>query len=101
LKEEVELKNESGRIIVKSALASRLVAALSGLEDALLNITDEHHRLRPDTVDVVKNRAPYLIDSWTEPQGEVYTLANNLHDVYRARTFLERAIALGRDVELD
>ena len=101
MKEDVEHDDSEEPIIVTPALAARIVAALAGLPDALLRITDRYHRLRPDTVSEVMQKAPYLVDSWDEPSGPVYTLANHLHDVGRAQAFLERAIELGRDVELD
>jgi hypothetical protein len=101
LKEEVEHDRFGEPVIVTPALAARIVAILKPLPDALLAITDQHHRLRPDKVEEVMEKAAYLVDSWQEPSGTVYTLANHLDDVYRAREFLARAAELGRDVELE
>jgi hypothetical protein len=101
LQEEVEHDRSSGPIIVTPALAARIVANLAALPDALLSITDQYYRLRPDKVAEVLEKASRLVDSWQEPSGTVYTLANDLHDVYRARKFLARAVELGRDIEVE
>jgi hypothetical protein len=101
LKEEVEHDDFDEPIIVTPALATRIVALLAPLPDALLAITDRHQRLRPEKVSEVLEKASYLVDSWQEASGTVYTLANHLDDVYRVRKFLDRAIDLGRNVKLE
>lgn len=101
LLEKVEHDRSDGPIIITPTLAAHIVAILAALPGALLGITDQHYRLRPDKVEEVLEKASYLVDSWQEPSGVVYTLENHLDDVYRARKFLARAVELGRDVELE
>jgi hypothetical protein len=101
IKDEVEKRNAQRRTIVDPNLARRIVEKLSGLEQALLRITDQNYRLRPDTVEQVMAQYPFLVDSWEEDGRTIYTLANNLQDVRNVRTFLERATSLGRDLEFD
>jgi hypothetical protein len=101
LKEDVERPDENGQIIVSPSLASRIVDQLTGLEQALLQLTDEHYRLRPDTIEPVLAQASHRVDTWNEAGKPIYTLSNALHDVINARKFLEKAIQLGRSVELE
>ena len=101
LKEDVEREDEAGHIVVTPELAQRVVDGLRGLDQALLAITDAHYRVRPEMAERVRAQAEHLVDARVEDGQTVYTLANTLHDVRRARRYLEDAIALGRAVEFE
>jgi hypothetical protein len=101
LKDEVEQEDAEGRVVVSPALAGRIVEQLRDLDQALLRISDDNYHLRPDSVEPVLSQASYLVDSWTEGGRTVYTLANTLQDVRRARHFLDRAAQLGRAVAFE
>ncbi|MDM0116689.1 hypothetical protein QTI66_31620 [Variovorax sp. J22R133] len=101
LDDVVTRPNDEGRIILTSAQMQGVLDRLAGLDQALWRVTDAHHRLRPDTVDRIRAEHPLVVDCKEESAGKTYTLENRYQDVWNVQTFLQRAIRLGRDVEID
>jgi hypothetical protein len=101
IKNEIEKSNEEGRTIITPLVGQSLLEKLSGLDQALLAITDKDYRLREDILEKVLAQDPRLVDSWNEDGMTIYTLVNYLQDVRVVRGFFKRAITLGREIEFD
>jgi hypothetical protein len=74
-----------------------LLGLLDGLDDALrAELTDQDWRVDQDTALRISQNKDWLVDSWDEEHGKVYTLANRVSEIHQLDWLVRQALAMDR-----